>query len=111
MLENFNWLLLILGSIIVVGITEYLNGINKENKLPKLRKVFPVFIAFVSGLIISIIEFKAFLIWQYLLSSLLILAVSVIAYEGVLKLVKKLVGKVGDNIQIKKADNGDSVSR
>lgn len=94
MIENFSWMLISLGAIIVVGITEFVKSIDKEGKLKKGYFAFPLSMSFLSGLIITFVGLQSFNVWMFLLNALVILGFSVIGYESILKLVQKHISKL-----------------
>lgn len=100
MIENFSWLIILLGAVIVVGVTEFIKSIDKKNKIRKYYFVFPIGMSFISGLITTFVGIGVFNVWMFLLNSLVIFGFSIIGYESILKLVQKQIEKV--NVEVEK---------
>lgn len=102
MIENFSWLIILLGAVIVVGVTEFIKSIDKKDKIKKYYFIFPIGMSFVSGLITTFVGIGVFNVWMFLLNALVIFGFSVIGYESILKLVQKHIDKVSVDIEQKK---------
>jgi len=102
MIENFSWLIILLGAVIVVGVTEFIKSIDKKDKIKKYYFVFPIVMSFVAGFINTFVGIGVFNVWMFLLNSLVIFGFSIIGYESILKLVQKHISKVEVDIKEQK---------
>lgn len=99
MLEYFSWSYLVLGSIFVVGITEYVkkNFMKGKPVLEKLIVAVPFVLSFGAGFLMVIVN--GFNLWRFLFLSLTTLGFSTIGYESIVRLVNKKVKEIEDNTE------------
>jgi hypothetical protein len=89
-----DWELLVLASVGVVGFCEWLKSFDKKQKLAKVYGLFPLIISFAVGL--AFVP-DGFVIGTYLVSSFVVLGVSVLGYEAIMKFIKKRLEQANDS--------------
>ncbi len=99
MFDFFSWSVLLLGSIFVVGVTEYIKK-NVMEGVPFLEKIVPLVplvLSFGAGFLMTIIP-SGFQFWRFLFLSLVTLGFSTMGYQAIVKLVNKKVEEMDKKI-------------
>lgn len=84
------WGVILACAIVVVGIIEYIKKLDKDKKLKKVYKYLPIPFSFGIGLIPIFIN-NGFKFWPFILTVLLIFAISTIGHDMIIKFVKEKI--------------------
>lgn len=92
---ELNWNFILAGSIIIIGITEYIKSLfdkKSEDTIKKVSKITPFILCLLVGAILSLLQ--GFNLWEFVFYSLLSLGFSVTGYETIIKFVKSFSKKI-----------------